>query len=67
MIALQSQFKAINMAPFVFAAFRNEQVYTVYLGSRTDFRKLMTGELFGYGHKKTFMQNKKNWKLTLMI
>jgi len=68
--AIQEQLQKINTAPFVFEAFKEEQAHTVYLGEkaalRKDFRKVMTGELFGYGQGKTFMQKLETHAYDLM-
>ena len=67
---IQEQLQKINTAPFVFEAFKEEQAHTVYLGEhsalRSDFRKVMTGELFGYGRGKTYMQRLKTHAYDLM-
>ena len=53
---LQAQFKEINLRPYIDEAFRDERVHTVRLGERTNFEKLLTGELFGYNQKKLFYE-----------
>lgn len=68
--ALEKQLKEIKLAPFVFEAFREEQAHTVYLGEKANlsrnFRKVMTGEVFGYSQGKTFMQKLKDHTYDLM-
>jgi hypothetical protein len=53
---LQAQFKEINLAPYVNEAFHDMQADTVRLGERANFEKLLTGELFGYDRKKSFLE-----------
>jgi len=53
---LQAQFKEINLGPYLNEAFRDEEANTVRLGERANFEKLLTGELFGYDQKKSFLE-----------
>ena len=52
LVALQEQLQGINLASYVHEAFKEEQIHAVYIAEKANFRKLMTGELFGYGPKK---------------
>lgn len=61
--ALQAQFKEVDLGPDIYSAFQCEQTHIVRLGERSNFEKLLTGELFGYGQGKPWYG--KIWQHTL--
>jgi hypothetical protein len=58
MAAIQAQLEGLNLLPYVTDAFRMEQSAAINCGERINFRKLMSGESFGYGPKTFWLKTR---------
>ena len=54
--AIQQQLAGTSLIPWVSEAFREEQVHTITLGERENFLKIISGEVFGAGQRRSFWE-----------